>query len=481
MGGLTARSVFGIVAFLRDEGGAVTRNTRRLGFAGLISLIGSILVSPAPAQQGPTCMGVAASIVGTSGDDTIGGTQHRDVIVGRGGSDRIDGRGGDDLICAGSGVDRVQGGPGEDTIRGQRAPDRLRGGDGSDSVNAGRGFFNLVSGDAGNDRLKGTRRGLTLAEFFGAPRGVTVDLARDSAVGEGRDRLVDISAVAGSTHNDVLSGDRRSNFLFGGPGDDTINGRGNAGDLSSPASVDELRFDFLAGDTRLQGGPPGNDTLTGGGGFSVASYEEAPNGIDVDLALGSVQGEGTDTLTGIRAVVGSEFDDVLRGDDSANLFEGRSGVDTIRGRGGRDVLVLFDAVRPRIDLGAGSGTGRYFVFTGEERRRVSFAYTLEGIEDVWGSPSSDVITGDAGANRLFGAVGADRLSGAGGNDLLDGGRGPDALNGGSGDDVCRDGEDVTNCERAASRSAAREASGGRSLIHFYSVSVWPTTPFRRAR
>ncbi len=52
-----------------------------------------------------------------------------------------------------------------------------------------------------------------------------------------------------------------------------------------------------------------------------------------------------------------------------------------------------------------------------------------------GTKSSDILTGDAGDNRLDDLDGNDRLSGLGGADLLVGGAGADVLAGGDGNDL----------------------------------------------
>ena len=96
----------------------------------------------------PTCFGKPATVVGTPGNDQLGGTPSRDVIIALAGDDRIGGAGGDDLICAGSGADlvyaeagsdRVSGGPGDDQLLGGNGRDRLDGGPGTDGCTGGAG------------------------------------------------------------------------------------------------------------------------------------------------------------------------------------------------------------------------------------------------------------------------------------------------------------------------------------------------------
>jgi uncharacterized repeat protein (TIGR01451 family) len=122
-----------------------------------------------------SCRGVAATIVGTGGSDSLTGTGGPDVIAGLGGSDLIVGLAGRDLICAGVGNDRVGAGPaadrafggaGRDDVLGRGGPDllvgnaggdELKGNRGNDRLRGGRGF-DLCSGGAGLDRVRGCER-----------------------------------------------------------------------------------------------------------------------------------------------------------------------------------------------------------------------------------------------------------------------------------------------------------------------------------
>ncbi len=102
------------------------------------------------------CDGVAATIVGSAGDDDLVGTPGDDVIVGLGGDDRIDGRAGNDLICGGAGRDVLIGGRGDDAISGGAGADRLLGRRGMDSLDGGRST---------NDQCSGGRDNLETSEF----------------------------------------------------------------------------------------------------------------------------------------------------------------------------------------------------------------------------------------------------------------------------------------------------------------------------
>ncbi|HSE82541.1 MAG TPA: hypothetical protein VLA87_12770, partial [Gaiellaceae bacterium] len=79
------------------------KRTVLIAFAFALTFVGS---GVADAMAAPTCNGIAATIVGTSGDDRIVGTDGSDVIVARGGDDVVWARGDNDLVCGGGGNDR---------------------------------------------------------------------------------------------------------------------------------------------------------------------------------------------------------------------------------------------------------------------------------------------------------------------------------------------------------------------------------------
>ena len=102
----------------------------------------------------PKCSGKKATIVGTSGSDTIRGTRRADVIVAKGGKDTIRGRGGSDIICAGRGGDKIVGGGGKDLVLGGAGNDIVKGGFGADRLR-GQGANDVIQGGSGNDAING--------------------------------------------------------------------------------------------------------------------------------------------------------------------------------------------------------------------------------------------------------------------------------------------------------------------------------------
>ena len=79
----------------------------------------------------------------------------------------------------------------------------------------------------------------------------------------------------------------------------------------------------------------------------TASYEHATAGVTVNLALTGPQntgGAGTDTLTNIANLFGSQFSDTLIGDNNNNILNGGNGGsdvhDILTGGGGADTFVF---------------------------------------------------------------------------------------------------------------------------------------------
>ena len=402
----------------------------------------------APGDASATCLGMEATIVGTSGSDSIEGTSGHDVIAALAGDDRIRGRGGTDVICGGRGSDQIKGhgdllgGAGDDEIKGTWVADSFYGGPGDDSIHGGP----IVDGQGYQpDEVN----------FTFAAAGVRADLSTQTATGEGTDELHGIEDIYGSPHADVLIGMGITRFVTGG-GDDIVIGAG--------------------------------------AGYDLLDFRPAPRGIDVDLQAGTGSGWGNLTITGIDNINGSLFGDRLVGSAGRNEIIGDNGTDHLQGGDGRDFLFescicglplvgpedfqTDGTVRggPARDWIVGThgdnvlagGRGNDFVFgldgddlllggggdldvahfggsydryyTSEPLafamwaldRAVSVDLTagtaegqgsdrLSGFEGVLGSDRDDTIVGDGGVNKLWGLGGNDTLSGEGGADMLNGG------------------------------------------------------------
>jgi Ca2+-binding RTX toxin-like protein len=488
---------------------------------------------------------------GSSHDDVIKGTSAANVIQGLGGNDTLSGGGGNDTLDGGAGSDTaVYGdaptgvkvnlasgsatGNGSDslasieTVGGSPFDDQLTGGPGSDSL-FGFGGNDTIAGAGGNDILEGGA-GNDTAAYDKSPAGVAVNLATGKASGEGSDSLSGFETVRGSAFADKLTGGLGNDWLLGLAGNDTLIGGAGSDHLDGGAGIDTLSYeaapggvnvnlaagnalgdgnDSLAGFEILRGskfadsivggsanetifGLGGNDKLDGGAGSDTLAYDNAPAGVNVNLATGSATGEGSDTVNHFETVRGSAFADQLTGGPGPDSLLGLGGNDTIAGAGGNDTLdggagsdtVAYDnapaGVKVNLSAGSASGDGsdalsgfetvRGSSFAdlligspandvldgGKGRDTVSYAEasgpvhvdlgkntvtgagdadTLASIENAIGSPFKDVLIGSKLANVLKGGAGKDVLQGGAGSDRLYGEAGADSLHGGVGNDL----------------------------------------------
>ncbi|HEV2561022.1 MAG TPA: calcium-binding protein [Rhizomicrobium sp.] len=363
-----------------------------------------------------------------SGTDASG---ERSIFDGRGGTlhGNIYGGDGNDTIFAGAGDNVVSGGRGDDVLSGGAGNDTLNGGDGSDTA--------------------------TYLDATSAVHVALVTTAQSVGGGAGTDTFVSIENLEGSNYNDTLTGDAGNNVLTGAGGNDSLNGGGgsdtasyhdatggvtvnltiagaqNVGggagfdtlnsieNLEGSAFADHLIgnsgdniLSGLAGDDLLAGGA-GNDVLNGGDGLDTVDYSGATGAITVDLGNSAPQaiggGQGSDTLSSIEGVIGSSYNDSLKGDANDNVLRGGPGDDTLDGQGGNDTASYSDATGGvTVDLNV-SGPQAIGHGVGTD--------TLISIENLTGSDYADTLIGNASNNVLDGGKGNDTLSGGDGSDI----------------------------------------------------------------
>lgn len=295
----------------------------------------------------------------------------------------------------------IKGTSGSDYINGRGGNDKLKGFDSSD----------YIEGEDGDDELYG---------------------------GDGIDRLY------GGNGNDKIYGGEDRDFIYGGDGNDTIYGE--------------------EGDDIIEGGS-GADYMDGGVGKNTISYGESKGSINVNLATGQASGadaEG-DQFKSFTHLGGSEYDDILIGDDQGNEINGEGGNDKIYGGKGNDHLFgatgedylygeegddhltgfegidhmdggdgidtvsyhhPYSTIGVKVDLSTAKGIGGY-----------AHGDTYINIENVKGSKFDDVIIGDDQNNRLDGVDGDDIIHGRGGKDIIIDLYGRNTLYGGDGDDL----------------------------------------------
>lgn len=215
--------------------------------------------------------------------------------------------------------------------------------------------------------------------------------------------------TAAGIGNDSIIGTFRTDVMFGGAGNDTINGAvtgQSGGDDVAVGGEGNDRIIFTKGNVVAYGNE-GNDSLTSGSGDDVL-----------------IGGDGNDVLT---AGAGN---DLLRGGSGNDVFYGGGGRDTFEGGEGIDTLWLTDETIGADGYGAvvdmDEGTIRWAREDGLE--------IISGIEQLFGSVGRDTILGSAQGDRIDGREGDDLIDGRGGNDTINGSAGSDTIYGGEGDD-----------------------------------------------
>ena len=140
----------------------------------------------------------------------------------------------------------------------------------------------------------------------------------------------DIEDVTGTAFGDRLFGNAEDNILAGGAGDDD--------------------FHTFAG----------NDIYDGGEGIDTALLLQATTSVFADLEEGvAVVGDDVNALVSIENFRAGIFDDVVSGDEGANLIFGNDGNDILNGRGGDDVLIGGAGDADVLTGGAGADTFQF--------------------------------------------------------------------------------------------------------------------------
>nr|WP_316653137.1 calcium-binding protein [uncultured Gellertiella sp.] len=422
------------------------------------------------------------SLDGGSGSDTLYGGAGDDSLDGGSGSDTLYGGAGDDTLYGNAGNDKMYGGKGDDsyyvdsvkdvvdetdgkkhdaggtdvvyasvnytlgdfvenlhvtgdgltgrgnalnnTIVAEGKQDTLYGGDGNDGLYGhgdtilygGKGNDGYVVTDLGDKVDETDGKGLDLGGTDTVWAGITYTL------GAFVERLVltgvtDIDGTGNALDN-TITGNGHANTLFGGAGNDWLDGGG-----AQPGQHDTLY------------GGKGNDTYVV---HSVDDVVDETNGGMTDL--GGIDTVRTDVynyhladhvenlvLTGAAAAnllaVGNALDNTITGDAGNNIIFGLLGNDTIYGGAGDDYL--------------GGDTGKDVLYGGAGADQLRGG---DGDDTLDGGADDDHVFGDAGMDLLYGGNGNDTLEGGFDNDTLYGGKGNDRLDGGAGDDTMAGGK-----------------------------------------
>lgn len=140
----------------------------------------------------------------------------------------------------------------------------------------------------------------------------------------------------------------------------------------------------------------------------------------------------------LRAIVGTDGDDLLIGTSGPDVFIGLRGDDRIEGLGGDDLI----CAGPGNDIIDG-GTGNDIILAGSGQDTIDSG---AGNDWVFAGRGNDSVLAGSGNDSVSLGPGNDKVDAGSGNDKVTGNRGTDTIDGGSGADICRKATTTYNCE-----------------------------------
>ena len=326
--------------------------------------------------------------------DSISSTiKNVENVIGGSAADTIIGNSSNNVIHGGQGSDTINGAAGNDTIYGDSGNNTLNGGDGNDIIVVAvtRYHDNAVNGGNGTDTVK----------FISSTTGLDINLDMGQAV-ELNDKypdfiftLAEVENVIGTSFNDKIVGDSGNNVINGGAG---------------------------------------NDSIDGGAGLDMADYSTSYKAVNVNLVSGVVTGYGADKLSNIEGVIGSNFNDIIKGNSANNTIKSGNGADIIFADAGNDFIDGGSGVDTLNLSTVSSGMSIDLSLTTSQNTGGSGTDKIISIENLVGSKFVDKLLGNASANYIEAGAGNDSINGANGNDSIVGGLGADRMTGGHGID-----------------------------------------------
>ncbi|NJR38350.1 MAG: calcium-binding protein [Leptolyngbyaceae cyanobacterium CSU_1_4] len=389
-----------------------------------------------------------------------------DQINGLAGNDLLFGDAGNDLLSGGTGIDTMRGGSGNDFYVVDVEQDQV-----------------IEEVDAGIDTVQSSARFTTLLANV-----ENLDLIGNAeALGRGNElnNIINGSVTArnslfGGGGDDILNGADLADRLFGEAGRNTLNGNGGNDELTG--STDDVMNGGNGDDLYIVKGNPtinealnaGSDTVRSSNDFTLGANLE--NLILVDSGVNGTGNELNNSITGNaqnNILTGNAGDDALGargnlinnfelglvdlGDFGNDTLDGGIGNDNMAGGVGNDIYIVDsvgDVVIETVSSVADPENG--FIFQGGiDTVQSSVNFTLGNLVEnltltggaalngtgnslnntITGNGNANVLEGQAGNDSLLGQGGADVMRGGVGNDLLLGGKGKDVLTGGSGADM----------------------------------------------
>jgi len=323
-----------------------------------------------------------------------------------------------------------------EALAGSSYSDLLLGTFGDDDFNVTSAYTGTVAGYAFSsfERLNAVAGSDTL-NFNGYGPAVSVNLDDNSATGVAR--FDGFEHLAGSTNSDTLiANSGGSVFMVTGANSGTAD---TYTFISFENILGGIGNDLIAftGSGTLAG------TINAGGGLDTVDYSGYGSRVDINLHTSSVvinsisyparsatgvRGGVANSLFNLENMVGSDFDDVLIGDDNANEINGGMGDDHLVGQAGADVYWFADNYGDDVvteAVGSGMDTLNFTAVTNAltfnvDTSSVAAGYGLNLVTHT-GSQVETLISGQAGDTFIIadGAAFPGALNGYDGTDWLD--------------------------------------------------------------
>ncbi|WP_417267839.1 calcium-binding protein [Celeribacter baekdonensis] len=421
------------------------------------------LIATSTGDTGLTRLGVDISSQGEVLSDSRG-TSGDDIIAATDNGSSLSGRGGDDIFIDGAGIDTMTGGNGPDIF--QFRPDGV---DDyitdfsytSDKIDLS--HFPL-SGSAQSVEIQMTSTGFVI--LFGGER---IIVTTDDGMPVPISAFVD-SLLFNADH--VIIGDRIDNSFAtsfeGTNGNDVILGTTSTDTIHGYGGADL----FVASG--------GGDYINGGDGSDTIDYSLSTIAVNVDLQYSALNSgaAASDTLVSIENVIGTKYNDVIKGDTNNNTISGYDGSDRLLGQAGDDILIGGMGA-DILDGGDGNDTASYSEFDIDLTLSLLNANdniglgaegdTYFSIENLISGDGNDTVYGDGGDNKIYTRLGHDYVEAGGGNDIVVASHGNDIVYGGDGNDVLNGGNGKDRLSGDAGNDRLVGEAGDDTLLNFEGV------------
>jgi Ca2+-binding RTX toxin-like protein len=334
--------------------------------------------------------GVATTLYGFAGNDSLTGNSKADILIGGLGTDTLAGSSGSDqyVWTKGDGADLIA-----DGSASLAEQDRLV------LTNVASNDVELTRVNGSNDlkiRIVSTNETITVqSHFYYATTSYGIEsITFSDGISWSTSDIWDKTTVSGTSVAETVGGTQLRDNILGLAGNDSLVGYG--------------------GDDKLTGGL-GTDTLNGGAGNDSYIWTKL---------------DGADTIADDSASLQEQDRLVLTNVTSTD-------VELTRVNGSNDLKIRIISTNETITV----QSQYYAATTGYGVETINFSdgvtWTLNDILDktiISGTAAAESVSGSRLRDNIFGLAGNDSLVGYGGDDELTGGLGTDTLNGGAGND-----------------------------------------------